>query len=159
MPALAFIWSAAGVVSCTLVWAASGCVFPLSSSSTHEPGRHKVHIAGVMEKPLSLLCLGAIQTAPCIPRTNTPLSPVSMEMADPYISCTTDTGWDARCIHACISLCHCPTNSLHIFLPRRSNYIIYKGQGSLPSMHVVIIIIIIITTNNHNNNNTLILIC
>lgn len=124
MPALALIWSAAGVVSCTLVCAVSGGVFPFSSSSTHEPGRHKVHTQGGTEMPLSLLCLGAIQTAPCIPCTNTPLSPVSIEMADPYISCNPLTGWDARCIHACISLCHCPTNSLHIYLPRRSSYVI-----------------------------------
>lgn len=86
------------------------------------------------EMILGLLCLGAIQTAPCIPRTNTPLPPSSMEMADPYISCTTDTvpnGLDVRCIHACISLCHCPTNSLHIFF--RSSYVIYNEQGALVS--------------------------
>lgn len=78
MPALAFIWSAAGVIS-RLVCTPWAPVFPFSSSSTQEPWQHKVQEGGGKEGKegkLSLLCLSANKTAACIPHRNTPLSPL-----------------------------------------------------------------------------------
>lgn len=104
IPALEFIWSAAGVVTCTSVWAASGCVFPFSSSSTHEPGRHKVRTRGGTEMLVEKACCvrATMQTASRIARINTPLSPVSIEMADPYIPLHY---WE-RCIRVFVPLPH-----------------------------------------------------
>lgn len=75
MPALAFIWSAAGVIS-RLVCPPWAPVFPFSSSSTQEPWQHKVQEGGGKEGKLNLLCLSANKTAACIPHRNTPLSPL-----------------------------------------------------------------------------------
>lgn len=115
MPALAFIWSAAGVIS-RLVCTPWAPVFPFSSSSTQEPWQHKVQEGGGKEGKLSLLCLSANKTAACIPHRNTPLSPLKWKQLTYIflallIMCIQMA---VRGIHAYISLCHCPTNSLHI---------------------------------------------
>ena len=101
-PALAFIWSAAGV-NCTLVCTPRAPVFPFSSNSTQEPWQHK-RSRGRKEGNLARF----VSANPV--HRNTPLSPFKRKQLT-YISCTSHS------VHLNELGVLCIDDSVHCFVP------------------------------------------
>ena len=119
MPAFAFIWSAAGVTG-RLVWAPWAPVLPFSSSSTQEPWKHKSQEGGRKGNEASCCCFCFFKQL--IVQRHTPASYWNSWPTFPApLTLCIQMNWPlcAASMKACISLCHCPTNSLHIFFSRQ----------------------------------------
>lgn len=122
MPALAFIWSEVDVIS-RLVCMSWAPVFPFSSSSTQEPWQHKVRKGGRERREIKLVVFKCTPDSSLHTTQNKPSPFKWKQLIYRFLAQLTPlhpNGLAGRCI----SLCHCPTNSLHIFPQRSVVYII-----------------------------------
>lgn len=131
MPTLAFIWSAAGVISelvCT-PWAPA---FPFSSSSTQEPQKNSKSRKGGQEGSEIKIVVFKLQTKHQ-PACHTETRPRLLEwklLTYMFLALTprNQNGCAVQCIHAYSSLCHCPANSLYPTHPESRGYVIFNGH-------------------------------